>query len=145
MKFLPQQPDLSGVLGEQVLARESHRHREALGAFAHQHDVAGMLHHRLRDQRHVLNVPHSTYRASASRWAVHAAGIELDNAFFVGETTEANTIVLRIIFRALDDFEGGIKRIAAAFQEDERVLEIRVSIVGTDDDGTFERTGLRGM
>ncbi len=122
VKFLPQQPDLSGVLGEQVLTRESHRHREALGAFAHQHDVAGMLDHRLRDQRYVLNVPHSTYRARASRWAVHAAGIKFDNAFFVGEPTQANTIGVRIIFRTLDDFEGGIKRIAAAFQENKRVL-----------------------
>jgi hypothetical protein len=76
---------------------------------------------------------------------VHAAGIEFDNAIFVGEATEANTIVVRIIFRALDDFEGGIERIAAALQEDERVLEIGVAIVGADEDGTFVRTELRFM
>ena len=45
--FLPQQPDLAGMIGEQILARKADGHGESLRAFAHQHDVAGVLHHGL--------------------------------------------------------------------------------------------------
>src|SRR5256885_11277622 len=43
--LLPQLPDPAGVLGEQSLSPKAPSHGEALSAFAHQHDVSGVLHH----------------------------------------------------------------------------------------------------
>src|SRR5713226_9315028 len=40
VKFLPQLPGSPGALGEQIFARETHRHRETLRAFSDQHDMA---------------------------------------------------------------------------------------------------------
>jgi hypothetical protein len=68
---------------------------------------------------------------------VHAAGVEFDHAFFVGDSAEAHAGVVGIVFRSLDYFEGGVERVAAVFQEGERVLEISVTVVGADDDGAF--------
>src|SRR5579872_3472717 len=41
--LLPQQPDLTRVVGQQILAREAYSDGEPFRAFAHQHHVAGML------------------------------------------------------------------------------------------------------
>ena len=142
MEFLPEQPDLAGAIGEQVLARKADGDGEALGAFADQHDVSGVLHHGLRDQRHVFDVAHAADRAGAARGAVHAAGVEFDHAFFVGDSAEADGVVIWIIFRTLHDTQRGIERVAAAFQEGECVFEIGVAVVGADDDGALVRSGL---
>ena len=85
---------------------------------------------------------------------MHAAGIEFDNAFFVGEATEANTVVLRIIFRTVDDFESGIKRIAstvelmssyskAGYSRQVRIIDSVVAAATCDAAGNMSGTGIR--
>ncbi len=133
------------MVGEQVLAREADSYGEALGAFADQHDMSGVRKDGLGDQRDVLDVAHGSDRASAARRSVHAAGVELDHSFFVGNSAEANAGVVGIVFRSLDHFERGVERVAAAFQEGECVLKIVEAVVGADDDGALVRSGLRRM
>jgi hypothetical protein len=131
------------MLREQILAREAYSDGEALGAFAHQHDVPRVLEHGLRDQRHVLDVAYAADRAGSPRGSVHAAGIEFDDSFFVWNSAEANAGVIRIVFRTLDNAKRGVERIAAAFEEREGVFEVRISVISTDDNGALVRSGLR--
>jgi len=74
---------------------------------------------------------------------VHAAGVKFDHAFFVGNSAEANRIVVGIVFRTFDHFDGGVERVSSGLQEGERVLEVGVAVVGADDDGALVRTRLR--
>ena len=74
---------------------------------------------------------------------MHAAGIEFDHAFFVGNSAEADAGVVGIVLRSLDHFERGVERVAAAFQEGESVVEIVEAVVGADDDWALVRSGLR--
>jgi hypothetical protein len=70
---------------------------------------------------------------------VHAAGIELDHTFFVGQAAEADAIVFGIVFRTFDYAQRGVERIAAALERSECVFEIGVAVVGADDDGSRAR------
>jgi hypothetical protein len=74
---------------------------------------------------------------------VHAAGIEFDYAFFVGNSAEANAGVVRIVFRALDDAKRGVERVAAGLEESEGVFKVCISVISTDDNGALVRSGLR--
>ena len=137
IEFLPEQPDFARTIGEQVLAREAHRNREPLRAFADQHDVAGVFHHGLRHHRDILDVAHAADRTGAARRTVHAAGIEFDDAFFVGQAAKADGIVVGIVLRALHHADRGIERVAAALQERVGFFDIGVTVVRADDDGAF--------
>ena len=101
IEFLPQQPDLARALGQQILARKPHSDREAFGAFADQHDVAGVLHDGLGDHRDILDVAYAAHRTGATRRTVHAAGIQFDHAFFVRQATETDGVVVGIVLRSL--------------------------------------------
>src|SRR5271165_64916 len=134
MIFFPKQPDFAGVVGQQVFARETHRHGKALSAFAYQHYVAGVLHHSLRYHRDILDVADAADRTGAAGGTVHATGIEFNDAFFVGKTAESHTGVVRIVFRAFDDADGGVERVASVLQEGEGIVEIVDAVVGADND-----------
>ena len=124
MSFLPQQPDFAGVLGQQIFAGKTLGHGKSLGAFSHQHDVSGVLHHCLGHQRNILDVPHASNRPGAPRRTVHAAGIEFHHAFFVGQPAQSDAVFVGIIFRAFHHFQRRIERVAAVFQEGEGIVEI---------------------
>ena len=108
---------LARALGEQVLAREAHVDSESLRAFADQHHVSGVLHHRLGSKRNVLDVAHSADRAGASGGSMHAAGIEFDDALLVGQPAESDTVVVGIVFRPADHRMRAIERIAPLAQD----------------------------
>ena len=142
--FLPQQPDLARVLGQQILARKSHGHRKPLRAFAHQHHVAGVLHHRFRDQGNILDIAHAAHRPRAPRRPMHAAGIEFDHAFFVRAGRPSPTLVIvRIVFRPGHHQDRGIQRVAALAQMFEGPIEVSKPVVRADDDGTLAGSRLR--
>ena len=61
---------------------------------------------------------------------MHAAGVEFDHAFFVGQAAEADRIVVGIILRAHDYADCGIERIAAGLQESISRFDIGAAIVG---------------
>src|ERR1700722_19902651 len=142
MKLLPQQPDLARVFGQQVLARKAESHSEALCAFAHQHDGAGMFPHGLLDQSPLLDVAHAANRSCAPRRPVHAAGVEFHHAFFVGNSAQTDRIVIGIVFRTFHHLEGSIECVSPTFQKGECVFEISVAVVGANNDGALVRSGL---
>ncbi|OLC98560.1 MAG: hypothetical protein AUH86_04520 [Acidobacteria bacterium 13_1_40CM_4_58_4] len=118
------------------------RHGEAFRALAHQHDVAGVVHNSFGHKGNVLDVAHSADSASAPRWSVHTTGVELNHAFFVGQATEADAIVIGIIFRPFHDSQRCIEGVAAVFEETVSVIEVVVAIVGRDDNRPVARRGL---
>jgi hypothetical protein len=141
IKFLPQQPDLARALGQQVLTRKTHRHGKLLRAFPHQHDVAGMLHHRLRNHRHIFYVAHAAHGTSSSRGPVHTASIEFDHTFFVRQPSQADRVILGIILRTFDHANAGIERIATALQKSVGRFHVGTAIVRGNDDGELGRIG----
>ncbi len=60
---------------------------------------------------------------------VHAAGIEFDYAFFVGQAAESDAVLVGIVFRAFHHFQGGVERVAAILEECEGIVEIFIAIV----------------
>src|SRR4051812_28872614 len=137
MSFLVEQPQLAGVLGKKILARESLGNGKTLGALADQHDVTSVLHSSLRDLGDVLNIANATNRPRAASGTVHAAGVEFNHPFFVGQTAEADTIVVRIIFRTSHHPHRGIESIGAAAEHTEGFLDIRESVGRRDDNGAL--------
>ncbi len=72
---------------------------------SHEHDVS-VLHYGLSDPRHIFDIAHTTHRPCAARRTVHAAGIKFDHAFFIGQATQSNTVVVGVVFGAGDDQNG---------------------------------------
>src|SRR5208337_745454 len=64
----------------------------------------------------------------------HAAGIELDHAVLVGQATQPDAVVVRIVFRPGDDLHHRIQRVAAAAQHGVAAVQVVVPVVGADDD-----------
>ncbi len=110
---------------------------ESFRAFAHQHDVAGVLHDGLGDERNILDIAHAAHRPGAPRGAVHAAGIEFDHAFLVRQAAQSDAVVVGIVFRTFYHAQRSIEGVAAVFQKCEGVVEIVEPIVGADDDRTL--------
>src|ERR1700681_1544432 len=139
--FLPQEPDLTRAFGKQIFARETHGDGKSFGAFADEHHVAGVLHDRLGNERNILDVADAAHRSRAARGSMHAAGVEFNDAFFVGKAAQSDGIVIRVIFRALDYAEGSVERVATVFQESEGVVEVIDAVVGADDDRPLGAAG----
>ena len=142
MILLPKQPDSAGAFGEQIFTRKAQCDGKALSALADQHNVAGMFHDGFGNKRNILDVTDAADGSGATRWAVHAAGVEFDHPFFVGKAAESDRVVVRIILRSLYHAESCIQSVAAAFQESEGVVEIIDAIVRADDDRALVRAGL---
>src|SRR5262249_29647891 len=140
--FLPELPCLARAFGQQVFSWKSHRYSKALCAFADQHDMPGVLDHGLGDVGNVLDISHAADGASAPRWAVHAAGVQFDNAFLVGKAAEPYAILKGVILGTIHHLDGRIERVAATFQENVRLVEIRKAVLRGDNDWARRRSGL---
>ena len=116
MSLLPQQPNFSRALGEQIFFWKSLRYGEALCALAHQHHVRGMQHHCARQQRNIFDVLDRAHRTRGAGGAVHAAGIKLHFALFVGQPAQPHAVVSRIILLAFAYVQHRIEGIFAAHQ-----------------------------
>src|ERR1700723_2897085 len=86
--------------------------------------------------------PRAAARAGAPRRPVHAAGVEFDHAFFVGNSAETDRIVIGIVFRTFHHLEGSIEGVSPTFQKGECAFEISVAVVGANNDGALVRSGL---
>ncbi len=137
MILLPEQPDFAGAVGEEILAGEADGDGETLCALADEHDVAGVLHDGLGDHGNILDVANGADRTGAARGTVHAAGIEFDDTFLVGQATEADAGVVGIILGTFDDADGRVERVAAGLEVGEGIVEIVEAVVGGDEDGTL--------
>jgi len=137
VRFFPEQPVFSRFLSQQILARESLRHRKSLRALAHQHHMTGMLANRIRNQRDILDVANPTNRACRTRWTMHAAGIEFDHTFFVGPAPESDVLVIRIVFRPLNDLNRRVECVRAACQEFVAFLNPVVAVLRANKDWEF--------
>ena len=132
------------MFGEQIFTREPHGDSESFGAFADEHDVAGVLHHSFGNGRNILDVADAAHGSRAARGPVHAAGIEFDHAFFVGKAAQSDAIVVRIVFRAFYNAQGSVERVAAVFQENEGGVEVIDAIVSANDDRPLGGAGRLG-
>ncbi len=65
---------------------------------------------------------------------MHAAGIQFDYAFLVGQTAQPDRIVVGIVLRALHHSDPGFERVAAAFEEGVCGLDVIVAVIGADND-----------
>jgi hypothetical protein len=66
---------------------------------------------------------------------VHAAGIELDDAFLVGKATESHAVVIGIVLGALDHADRRIERVTTGLQEAVGGVEVFESVARGNDDG----------
>ena len=96
-------------------------------------------------KRHILDVAHAAHGARTPRGSVHATGVEFDYAFFVRNSAQAYCVVIGIVFRTFHYFEGRVECVAAVFQEGISVLEIRIAVIGTNDNGSLVRSRLHIM
>src|SRR5260370_29596157 len=103
-----------------MFTRETHGDGKTFRAFADKHYVAGVLHDGFSHERNILDVTHAAHGSRSARGSMHAAGVEFDNPLFVGKTAESDGIVIRIIFRSLDNAHSGVERVAAAFHPSNR-------------------------
>src|SRR5258706_2666379 len=122
------------MLGEEVLAGISLRHREPLRALAHEHDMARALHNGLGHQRNILDIAHAADGTGAARGPVHATGIQFDDAFFVGQAAETDAVVVGIVFWPADYEHGGIESVAPLAEDFEALVDVVETIAGGDDD-----------
>jgi hypothetical protein len=86
---------LPALLREQVLRREPHLDREPRHR-AHEHDVIGVVHHRLRHERRRRDVLERRDRAGALRRTVHHARVELHDAVRIRQAAQPDRLILRI-------------------------------------------------
>src|SRR5271154_7154552 len=75
---------------------------------------------------------------------MHAASVEFDHSFFVGNAAESDGIVIRIIFGSFDNAERCVERVTAVVQEQEGIVEVFGTVVGADDDRTLVASGCGG-
>ena len=105
---LPLEPLRARGLGVEVgLDREAHVAREGLRARAHQQVVVGVVEHRLRHPRGRAHALERGDAAGALQRAVHAAGVELDDAVGVRQPAVADVHLRRV---ELDDVDAGDQR-----------------------------------
>jgi hypothetical protein len=70
---------------------------------------------------------------------VHAAGIELNYAFLIGQSAQAHAVIVGIVFRTLYDAKRSVEGIAAAMKEVVGIVQVVVSIRGGHDDWPLAR------
>ena len=101
--------------------------------------MPGLVHDGFGDQRDIFDIAHSAYRSGASGGTVHAAGVEFDDAFFVGQASEADAGVVGIVFGTFDYAEGGVEGVASVVEEGVGVVEVVEAVVGGDHDRCLVR------
>ncbi len=124
------------MISQQILAWKTNGHGKPFRALAHQHHMPGLLHHSFRNQRNILDISHPADRPRPPRRPVHAASIEFDHAFLVGDSPKPDAGVIRIVLRPLHHAQRRVQRVSTAGEECVCVVEIVESVVCTNNDRT---------
>ncbi len=99
--------------------------------------MRGVLEDLACDKANVLDVLHAADRSSGAGGTVHAAGVEFDDAFFVGQASEADAVVFGVVLAAEADVVRGFKRVTAAVEQHLVGLLHGVIAGGAGDDDRF--------
>src|SRR5205823_7023862 len=137
----PREPDFARMFGEEILFFKTFGDGEAARAIANNHDVIGAFENGLCKSCDVLDSPNAGDGARAIRRPVHAARVELDFAFFVGQSAVADGVVVRIVFDDGDGRDDGIKRVAARLQNVHTFVQSIHAVRAGNDDGALARRG----
>ena len=108
---LPVEPDLPGLLRQEVLVGEAVGGREAAGPCADEEDAVGLVHDEPGDLRRRLDAGQGRDGARAHRPAVHDGGVQLDDALLVRDAAVADSHVVRIELGDVDAGDGGVERV----------------------------------
>src|SRR6267154_888950 len=120
------------MFGEEIHFLEALVHGEAASAVAYDHNVIGALHYGFGEAGDVFDAADAGYGTGAVGGAVHAAGVELDFALFVGEAAVAYGVVVGVVFYYGYCRYYGVQGIAAFFQDVHAAAE-SVYAVGAGD------------
>src|SRR5260370_25406127 len=74
------------------------------------------------------------HRARGGGWAMHEEGVELDYAFFIGQTAQADAVIIGIGLRSGDSRDGSIECVRARAQPLVAGVNVVQSVAGADDD-----------
>jgi hypothetical protein len=85
---LPLEPVGLRFLGEEILFLESHRESKPPGVVTDKEDVLRVFHHGLGHEGRGRDALQAAHRARSFRRPMHAACIELDDAFLIRQPTE---------------------------------------------------------
>ncbi len=135
--LFPEEPDLAGVVGEHVFAVEAFGYGEAFGTLADDHDVRGAAHDGFGYAGSMADVGEGRGGAGAAGGAVHDAGVEFDDAVFVGEAAVADAVVVGVVFAGLADVERGFEGVGAVLEEGVGFGDGVVAGLAGDDDGAL--------
>jgi len=120
------------MFGEEIHLLEAFVDGEAPGTVAYDHYVIGALHYGFGEAGDVFYAADAGYGAGAVGGAVHAAGVELDFALFVGEAAVTYGVIVGVVF---DDRYGGNYGVqgVATFFEDVHAAAEGIDAVGAGD------------
>ena len=107
-----------------------------------EHDVAGVLVDFAGDEADIFDVADAADGASGTRRTMHAAGIEFDDAFFVGQAAEADGMIFRIVLAAETNVVNGFEGVSAIEEHVVGLLDGGVAGFAGDDDGLGRRLEL---
>ncbi len=71
---------------------------------------------------------------------MHAAGIQLDHAFFIRKPAQSDAVIIGIILWTGNHQDGGVQRVASFGQMIVGAIEIGEAVVRAHDDGTLRRS-----
>ncbi len=137
--FFPKEPYFAGVVGEHVFAFEAVHDSEVFGSLADEHDVAAALHDELGDEAGVADALQCADGACGACGAMHAAGVELDDAVFIGQAAVSDAVVVRVIFAGDADVVAGVECVGAVEEHLVGFFDGVVAGVARDDDGLLGR------
>ena len=107
-----------------------------LRAHAHNENVIGFFHHSFRNERRILDFLDGADGSGLARRSVHHAGIQLDDAVFIGQAAVAHGIVVGIVFDLGHNRERGVQRIATGFEQSHSVIEMLQAVCGRNNQRT---------
>src|SRR5438067_13523526 len=96
-----------------------------------------MTHYIAGHQANVLDISYPADRTGLARGTVHAAGIKLNHALFVGKTAKSDALIVGIIFLRLGNEQHGVKRVLAIFEHLPALIDGLLARNFGDDDRLF--------
>lgn len=114
--FFPVEPDLAGLVGEEVGVGEAVHFGESVGAVADEEAMVGALHDEAGDGGGVEDVAEGGDGAAGVGGAVHDGGVEFDDAVFVGDAAETDGVVGGVGLDNGDAGDGGVEWIGAVLK-----------------------------
>ena len=111
--LFPVEPDLAGLLGEEVFFGETLGASEILCALADEQDVVRLIEDKLGESGCAADVLQRRDSAGAVGRSVHDSRIQFDDAVLIGETAETDGVVLGVVFDERDARDGGVERVGA--------------------------------